>query len=122
MKRILLADDEENLRLLVQATLEDPKYEIFEAADGEKALQMARQLGPNLILLDWMMPLMTGIEVARQLRATPETASIPIILLTAKGQERDRRTASDLGLQGYLVKPFSPLELMESVDVLLREP
>ncbi len=121
MKRILLADDEENLRLLVHATLEDPNYEIFEASDGEKALQMARKLRPNLILLDWMMPLLTGIEVARQLRATPETASIPIILLTAKGQERDRRTASDLGLQGYLVKPFSPLELLESVDVLLRE-
>jgi two-component system phosphate regulon response regulator PhoB len=122
MKCILLADDEPNLRRLVHDTLEDPDFEIHEASNGEKALEMARRLHPDLLLLDWMMPLMTGIEVARQLRASARTASIPIVLLTAKGLERDRMIAAEVGVQGYLVKPFSPLELLAKVESLLKGP
>ncbi len=119
MKRILLADDEENLRMLVHTTLEDPDYEIHEAPDGAQALQLARDLKPDLILLDWMMPVMTGIDAARALRQSDDTAHIPILMLTAKGQERDRAQAADLRLEGFLVKPFSPLELLDRVQELL---
>ena len=119
MKKILLADDEENLRMLVHTTLEDPEYEILEAPDGAQALALAQSEMPDLVLLDWMMPVMTGIDAARALRDCPETAHIPIIMLTARGQERDRIQAAGLNLQGYLVKPFSPLELLDKVQDLL---
>lgn len=121
MKRILLADDEENLRMLVHLTLEDPKFEIHEAADGFKALQMARELRPDLVLLDWMMPVMSGIDTAKALRQDPQTTHIPIIMLTAKGQERDKETAAALGVAHYLIKPFSPLDLLAKVENLLSD-
>jgi two-component system phosphate regulon response regulator PhoB len=121
MKTILLADDEENLRILVRTALEDPGYEIVEAGDGAQALELAGRLYPDLILLDWMMPAMTGVEVARRLRANTGTAQIPIVLLTAKGQDEDRTQALEAGVSSYLVKPFSPRELMEHVEELLGQ-
>ncbi len=119
MKKILLADDEENLRILVHTTLEDPRYEILEAADGEEALELAKAHHPDLLVLDWMMPGRSGVEVAQAPRQDPETAQTPILLLTAKSQARDRAAADAAGVNGYLVKPFSPLELMEKVEELL---
>jgi DNA-binding response OmpR family regulator len=119
MKRILLADDEENLRVLVHTTLEDPDLEIYEAADGRQALEMAQTLRPDLLILDWMMPHITGIEAARTLREDPATASIPIIMLTARGQDKDRELAHKIGVNGYLIKPFSPLELLDRVTAIL---
>jgi two-component system phosphate regulon response regulator PhoB len=119
MKRILLADDEANLRMLVHTTLDDPEYQILEAEDGATALTLARQERPDLLVLDWMMPGMAGIEVARALRNDAQTANIPIIMLTAKGQEKDKEQGRALGASAYLVKPFSPLELLEKVQEIL---
>jgi DNA-binding response OmpR family regulator len=115
VKTILLADDEANLRILVRTTLDDPDYCILEAADGTAALDLARQQRPDLLVLDWMMPGINGIDVAQRLRQDPATAHIPIIMLTARGQETDKAQGGSLGTYAYLVKPFSPLELLQKV-------
>ncbi|HEX9723588.1 MAG TPA: response regulator [Vicinamibacteria bacterium] len=120
MKKILLADDESNLRTLVHTTLEDAEYEILEATNGTEALEMAKKERPDLLVLDWMMPGLSGIEVAKLLRDDPDTADIPIIMLTARGQEKDREKVKALGAYAYLLKPFSPLQLLEKVRDALR--
>lgn len=119
MKTILLADDEANLRTLVRTTLEDPLHKILEAPDGSVALEMTRKERPDLLVLDWMMPGLTGIEVLRALRASEDLAHIPVLMLTAKGQDKDRDLALTLGVQGFLVKPFSPMELLDKVQEIL---
>jgi two-component system phosphate regulon response regulator PhoB len=119
MRTILLADDEKPLRILVHTTLDGPEFRIIEASDGQEALDLTRRERPDLLVLDWMMPVLTGIEVARRLRQDPATAGIPIIMLTAKGQEADRQAASAAGVSTYLVKPFSPLELLDKVQAAL---
>lgn len=120
MKTLLLADDEANLRMLARITLDDPDYRILEAADGTTALSLARTEHPDLLVLDWMMPGLTGIEVARLLRQDPTTSDIPIIMLTAKGQVADKEQGEAQGTYAYLVKPFSPLELLEKVESALQ--
>ena len=120
MKRILLADDEEHLRMLVHATLEGPDVEIFEAADGGEALGIAMRERPDLLVLDWMMPVMSGIEVARRVKKDPTLASVPVIMLTARSQEENIAEGQAAGTFAYLVKPFSPLELLETVQRALR--
>lgn len=119
MTTVLIADDEENLRLLLRTALEQPGCTILEAADGKTALEMALKTLPDLIILDWMMPGMTGIELARVLRADPMTRNTPIILLTARGQDTDREQGLAVGVTAYLVKPFSPLEFIEKVEQVL---
>jgi two-component system phosphate regulon response regulator PhoB len=122
MKTILLADDEAYLRLLVHTTLADPAYHILEATDGNQALTMARTEHPDLLVLDWMMPGISGLAVVQALRQDPATADMPIVMLTAKGQDTDRAQGQALGVQAYLVKPFSPLELLEKVQTILGMP
>jgi two-component system, OmpR family, phosphate regulon response regulator PhoB len=119
MQTILLADDEKLLRILVHTTLDSPEFRILEANDGVEALEIARRTHPDLVLLDWMMPSLTGLEVAKRLKQDPNTADIPIIMLTAKGQESDRELAAKAGITAYLVKPFSPLALLERVRAAL---
>jgi DNA-binding response OmpR family regulator len=119
MKTILLVDDEAHLRLLVHTTLDNPAYRILQASDGLAALDLARKEYPDLLVLDWMMPGMSGIEVAGALRQDPTTCHIPIIMLTAKGQEADKEQGRAVGTYAYLVKPFSPLELLEKVQEVL---
>ena len=119
MKTILLADDEENLRLLLRTTLEEPDYIILEASDGNLAYEMAQKHHPDLIVLDWMMPGMSGIDLVRRLRAEPTTQGTPIILLTARGRTHDREQGLAAGVYAYLVKPFSPLEFLETVEAIL---
>ena len=119
VKTILIADDDEDLRLLVQVTLENPTYRILTAADGAKALDAVQQCCPDLLILDWMMPGLNGCEVITQLRQNPETVTIPVVMLTANdGLEAQEQLAS-LALAGYLVKPFSPLELIKKVREVL---
>ncbi len=119
MKTILLADDDADMRLLVYATLDDPAYRVIEAEDGLMALELARKERPDLLVLDWMMPGMSGIDVARTLRQEPPTAHLPIILLTANGQQQDQEQGRAVGVSAYLVKPFSPLELLDTVQEIL---
>lgn len=121
MKTILLADDEAHLRTLVRTTLDQPGYRILESEDGATALALARSERPDVVVLDWMMPNMTGIEVLTALRRDAATATLPIILLTAKGQRADVAQALGSGATAYLAKPFSPLELLAKVDELCRE-
>lgn len=118
MKTILIADDEPSLRMLTRITLDDPDYRILEAADGLAALDLVRSEKPDLVILDWMMPGLTGIEVAQSLRQDPRTAAIPIIMLTAKGQDADKAQGRAAGVKAYLVKPFSPLELLQQIQAI----
>jgi two-component system phosphate regulon response regulator PhoB len=117
--RILIADDEPNLRLLIQTTLEAPDSTLYLAASGSAALEEARRHSPHLILLDWMMPELSGIEVLRELRRDRALQQTPVIMLTAKGQDHDRKLALELGANAFLVKPFSPLELLQKVHEVL---
>jgi two-component system, OmpR family, phosphate regulon response regulator PhoB len=116
MKTALIADDEESLRTLIETTLEAPGLRVLHAANGNQAVELARREHPDLILLDWMMPGKTGIEVAEVLRGQPETADIAILMLTAMGHEQERQRGLALGIRAYLVKPFSPLQLLKCVQ------
>jgi CheY-like chemotaxis protein len=119
MKTILIADDEAHLRLLVRKTLEEDDYNLLEAQDGKSALELALTEHPDLVILDWMMPGMTGVEVLEALREDPETTATPVIMLTARSQKVDRNQVLRLGVRGYLVKPFSPLELIQLVEKVM---
>lgn len=120
-KTILIADDEEDLRMLVGITLEDPAYRIVTAVDGEQALKQIRQIRPDLVILDWKMPRVNGLEVVKQLRQDPTTMRIPVVLLTANHCQKDQAEVQALGIVAYLVKPFSPLELLHLVQRVLDE-
>lgn len=115
MHTILIADDERALRALVRATLETGRFRILEAADGNEALELATQHRPDLVFLDWAMPLRSGLEVLRELRGRPETAQLTVIMLTARGQDFDRAAAAEAGADAYVTKPFSPLALLDAV-------
>ena len=117
--RILICDDEEVLRSLVRATLDDASYEIVEAEDGDQSIELARSLKPDVILLDMMMPGRTGLEVLEILRADPELSRTPVVMLTARARVSDRDAAVAAGADRYLAKPFSPLELIGVVEELL---
>jgi len=119
MAKVLIADDEPNMRRLVRLTLESGHFEILEAVDGDGALDVARRERPDLIFLDWTMPGVPGVEVCRRLRDDPATTSVPIVMLTARSQPADRQIARAMGVDDYITKPFSPIALLEKVrDVL----
>ena len=109
---VVIVDDEESIRTLVQATLEGPECRVLLAANGNDALALAHRERPQVIVLDWMMPGMSGLEFLRRLSAEPELAHIPVLMLTAMGQEKDRQAALDAGAKAFLMKPFSPLQLV----------
>jgi CheY-like chemotaxis protein len=121
MKTLLIADDHDHLRLLVSKTLSGPDYRIVEARDGDEALSLALSETPDLLLLDWMMPGRSGIQVVEALRRDPGLSDVPVIMLTARAQNADRNRAVTVGVHAYLVKPFSPIELMETVEKILGE-
>ncbi len=120
-KTILIADDEEDLRMLVGITLEDPAYRIVTAVNGEQALKQIREIRPDLVILDWTMPRVNGLEVVKQLRQDPMTMRIPVVVLTANHCPKDQAEVQALGIVAYLVKPFSPLELLHLVQRVLDE-
>jgi two-component system phosphate regulon response regulator PhoB len=117
---ILVAEDEDSLSTLLNYNLEKEGYAVAIAADGEEALVMVDEKMPDLILLDWMLPKVSGIEVCRRLRARSETRNIPIIMLTARGEETDRIRGLDTGADDYIVKPFSMSELSARIRAVLR--
>ena len=119
MKRVLIVEDQADIRKLIHMTLEFEAYEIHEAADGITGLRLARALRPDLMLLDVMMPgELDGLQVCQRIKADAELAGIKIVLLTARGQARDREAGSKAGAEEYLVKPFSPLQLIDTIERL----
>jgi two-component system phosphate regulon response regulator PhoB len=117
---VLVVEDEAALVTLLRYNLEREGFAVLEAPDGDEALLQAREQKPDLILLDWMLPLVSGIEVCRQLRRHPETRAIPIIMLTARGEEGDKLRGLDSGADDYVTKPFSPSELIARIRAVLR--
>lgn len=117
---VLVVEDEPALLTLLRYNLESEGYRVFEAKNGEEALMLTREHKPDLVLLDWMLPLLSGIEVCRQLRRLPEMRSIAVIMLTAKSEEADKLRGLDVGADDYVTKPFSPSELMARVKAVLR--
>jgi CheY-like chemotaxis protein len=118
-KTILVADDEPSLRLLVKATLALKKYTVIDVSNGQEALEMAKQVNPDAILLDVMMPFLTGFQVCELLKKDPSTASIPVIILTAKGGQDDKEMSKSVGASFFLNKPFRPPDLLNAVEFVL---
>ncbi len=117
---ILVAEDEGALVTLLRYNLEREGYRVLTAQDGEEALLVAAEEKPDLVLLDWMLPQLSGIEVCRRLRGRQETRNVPIIMLTARGEESDRIRGLDTGADDYLTKPFSMTELLARLRAVLR--
>ena len=118
--RILLVEDDRALVELLVYHFEREEYDVRTTPDGEDALLMARESAPDLVILDWMLENLSGIEVCRRLRRMPETANVPIIMLTARGEESDRIRGLETGADDYVTKPFSPRELVARVQAVLR--
>ena len=117
---ILVMEDEDALATLLQYNLEKEGYDVVVAADGEEGLVQIDERQPDLVLLDWMLPKVSGIEVCRRLRGRPETRNLPIIMLTARGEDSDRVRGLDTGADDYLTKPFSMVELIARIRAVLR--
>jgi two-component system phosphate regulon response regulator PhoB len=117
---VLVVEDEDALATLLQYNLDKEGYDVAVAGDGEEALLLAEERLPDLVVLDWMLPKVSGIEVCRRLRSRPETRNVPIIILTARGEETDRIRGLDTGADDYVVKPFSMTELTARIRAVLR--
>jgi two-component system phosphate regulon response regulator PhoB len=117
---VLVVEDEDALATLLHYNLDKEGYRVGVAGDGEEALIMANERAPDLVILDWMLPKVSGIEVCRRLRGRSETRNVPIIMLTARGEESDRIRGLDTGADDYVVKPFSMVELTARVRAVLR--
>jgi two-component system phosphate regulon response regulator PhoB len=118
--KVLIVEDEEPLAELLRYNLESEGYRVAHAESGEEAELLVREDRPDLVVLDWMLPEVSGIEICRRLRAKPETRTIPIVMLTARGEEADRIRGLSTGADDYVVKPFSLPELMARVRAILR--
>jgi two-component system, OmpR family, phosphate regulon response regulator PhoB len=121
MRKLLIVDDEEGVRSLVRMTLESDQYEILEAQRGDDALELVRKHLPDLVLLDVMLPDISGVEVCRTLKADARTNPVTILMLTAKAQNADLEEAEDAGANGYFTKPFSPVALLRRVDTIFGD-
>jgi len=117
---ILIAEDEAPLTTLLRYNLEKEGYRSLEARDGDEALMLANEDTPDLVILDWMLPRVSGIEVCRRLRGRAETRNVPIIMLTARGEETDRVRGLDTGADDYITKPFSMTELLARIRAVMR--
>jgi len=121
MARVLVVDDEPNIVLSLEFLMQQAGFEVMTAADGERALEQVAQQPPDLVLLDISLPGLSGFEVLEQLRAQPEYARLPIIMLTAHGREVEREKGLALGADDYVTKPFSTQQLVDKVRSLLNE-
>jgi two-component system phosphate regulon response regulator PhoB len=118
--KILVVEDEEALSTLLAYNLEKEGFEVRVSGDGEEAMMLIEEDAPDLVLLDWALPGLSGIEICRRVRAQAETRSLPVIMLTARTEEEDRIRGLDTGADDYLAKPFSVPELVARVRALLR--
>jgi DNA-binding response OmpR family regulator len=121
MAKILIAEDDQDIRELVVLTLQFSGYEVVSAVDGEQAVQKAQQHDFDLILMDVRMPRMTGYEACRELRQIEATRAVPIIMLSAKGQEAEIQAGIDAGATQYILKPFAPDVLTRKIEEVLNE-
>jgi two-component system phosphate regulon response regulator PhoB len=117
---VLVMEDEDALATLLSYNLEKEGYRVVVASDGEEGMLQIEERLPDLVLLDWMLPKLSGIEVCRRIRGKPETRNLPIIMLTARGEESDRIRGLDTGADDYLTKPFSMSELIARIRAVLR--
>jgi len=121
MAKILIAEDERDIRDLIEFTLRYAGHDVIKAANGAEAVEMAPQAQPDLILLDVRMPRMTGYEACRALKAIEEVKNIPIVFLSAKGQQSEMETGIDAGAYDYILKPFAPDYLAKRVSEILTK-
>jgi CheY-like chemotaxis protein len=121
MAKILIAEDERDIRDLVAFTLRFAGYEVFTAANGEEALELAPNVNPDLILMDVRMPRMTGYEACRIMKLNPDLKDIPIVFLSAKGQDTEIQQGLEAGAEEYLLKPFAPDQLTSHVKTILAK-
>ena len=130
IKKILVIEDQPDIRMLIKMTLHFDNYEVHEASDAQMGLKMVHAIQPDLVLLDIMMPvrieitspvIKDGLDLCRHLKSDPEYSKMPIILLTAKGQLADKAIGMDAGANEYVVKPFSPIYLIEVVNRLITK-
>jgi two-component system alkaline phosphatase synthesis response regulator PhoP len=121
MAKILIAEDERDIRDLVAFTLRFAGYEVFTAANGEEAVELAPNINPDLILMDVRMPRMTGYEACRIMKLNPDLKDIPIVFLSAKGQETEIQQGLEAGAEEYLLKPFAPDQLTSHVKTILAK-
>lgn len=120
MAKILIAEDEPDIRELITFTLQYVGYQVIQTNNGEEAFESAKNESPDLIVLDVRMPRMTGYEACSQLKSELSTKHIPIIFLSAKGQEAEVQTGLDLGATDYIIKPFSPDQLVNRIQAILK--
>jgi CheY-like chemotaxis protein len=121
MAKILIAEDERDIRDLVAFTLRFAGHEVFAASNGEEAVEMAPKVSPDIILMDVRMPRMTGYEACRVLKQNPDLKDIPVVFLSAKGQETEIQQGLDAGAEEYLLKPFAPDQLTSHVKAILAK-
>ena len=119
-QKILVVEDEPDIRKLVQYNLAQEHFSVLEAEDGEQALELLQREKPTLVILDLMLPGLSGMELCKLLRQRSETAGLPILMLTAKAGEADRIVGLEMGADDYLAKPFSPREMVARVRAILR--
>jgi two-component system, OmpR family, phosphate regulon response regulator PhoB len=117
---VLVVEDEAPLVTLLRYNLEKEGFSVSEAHDGEEALMHLREAAPDAVLLDWMLPRVSGLEVCRQIRRVPAWRDLPVLILTARGEEGDRVRGLDSGADDYIVKPFSPSELVARLRAVIR--
>jgi len=120
VRKILIVDDEPYILNILDFSLDAEGYAVVQAADGEEAVALARDTSPDLVIMDVMMPRSDGFEACRRLKADPETAHIPVLLLTARNSSEDRRRGEEAGADGYITKPFSPQRLLDKVQQFLH--
>jgi CheY-like chemotaxis protein len=119
MAKILIAEDERDIRDLVAFTLRFAGHEVFTAANGEEAVDMAPKVNPDIILMDVRMPRMTGYEACKLMKQNPDLRDIPVVFLSAKGQEAEIQQGLEAGAEEYLLKPFAPDQLTSHVKAIL---
>jgi two-component system phosphate regulon response regulator PhoB len=117
---VLIVEDEVAIVTLLRYNLEREGFRVYSTGDGEEAVNMVRDYKPDIVVLDWMLPSMSGVEICKQLRWNPETKATPIIMLSARGEEGDRIKGLDAGADDYIVKPFSPAELVARIRAIFR--
>lgn len=118
--KVLIVEDEQAIVTLLQYNLEKEGFEVISTMDGEEAITLVREHNPDIIVLDWMLPSVSGVEICRQLRRDNDLKNIPIIMLSARGEEEDRVRGLDSGADDYITKPFSPGELIARIRAVFR--